>query len=122
MRKKGAVVNKLIASVWGFITLLPFAYVIYFFIFIGNQDIGLSAEEAHRQFDAMWRLHMIFMFLIMGLIGSYVVYLFKTQHVPNDKKALWAVVLFLGHVVAMPIFWFIYVWRPLLQPSQKGAA
>mgnify|MGYP001496655692 CR=1 FL=1 len=51
----------------------------------------------------------------MALIVSYIVCLFKTSNVPNDKKPLWAVVIFMGHFLAMPIFWYLYVWRPQFQ-------
>jgi len=39
------------------------------------------------------------------LFVIYIVHLFKTDRVPNNKKALWAVVLFLGSMIAMPICW-----------------
>lgn len=71
-----------------------------------------SPDHAQAEFDAIFRLHLGTMLLIFGLIVSYIVYLFKTEYVSKDKKALWAVVLFMGNVLAMPIFWFLYVWRP----------
>jgi hypothetical protein len=64
-------------------------------------------------------LHLAVMLLIWVLIATYIVYLFKTTHVPADKRALWAVVLFLGNMLAMPFFWYLYVWRPL-QPQTVG--
>jgi hypothetical protein len=41
----------------------------------------------------------------------YVVYLFKTDRVPVEQKALWATVIILGHMLAMPVFWYLHVWR-----------
>jgi hypothetical protein len=35
---------------------------------------------------------------------------FRTDRVPADKKALWAVVLFLGNFFAMPFYWYFYIW------------
>lgn len=61
---------------------------------------------------------LVFLFYVVAvpltcvLIAVYIVHLFRTKAVPNDKKALWAVVIFLGHIVAMPIYWYHYIWRP----------
>jgi hypothetical protein len=33
---------------------------------------------------------------VLDLIAVYIVFLFKTDRVPQDKKALWAAVLFRG--------------------------
>jgi type VI protein secretion system component VasK len=63
--------------------------------------------------STLFVLHISTIALIFALIASYVVYLFRTNHVPKDRKALWAVVLFMGGIFAMPVFWFIYVWKPL---------
>ncbi len=49
-------------------------------------------------------LHVFTILEIFALLIFYIVYLFKTAVVPEDKKALWAVVLILGHMMAMPIF------------------
>ena len=58
-------------------------------------------------------LHIFTMFEIFVLIAIYMFYLFKTDVVPQDKKALWAVVLFLGNMISMPIFWYLYIWKKL---------
>lgn len=55
--------------------------------------------------------------LTVGLLIFYIVHLFGTTLVPQDAKALWAVVLFLGSVIAMPVYWYLYLWRPLRAPQ-----
>ena len=56
-------------------------------------------------------LHFLTMVEIIALLVIYIMHVFKTDRVPTDQKALWAVVLFLGNMVAMPIYWFLYIWR-----------
>jgi hypothetical protein len=51
------------------------------------------------------------MFEIMVLLAIYITFLFKTDRVPQDKKTLWAVVLFCGNLFAMPVFWYLYLWK-----------
>lgn len=104
--------NRFTALLWLLVTLLPFVYMFYFFGEMSAADPkDHSAFEAH--FNFMFRLHMAVIFGSWALVASYIVYLFKTPHVPNEKRALWAVVLFLGNMIAMPVFWYLYVWRPL---------
>lgn len=53
------------------------------------------------------------------LVGIYIGHVFKNPAIAADKRALWAVVLFFGNVIAMPVYWFLYVWReppPFLVP------
>ena len=108
--------RKVVAAVWLVFTLLPFAYFAYFIVYMMNMwgiDSDRDFQQQQAQFDLLFKVHLGAMALILFLIATYVVYLFKTECVPKDKKALWAVVLFMGGVFAMPVFWFIHVWKPL---------
>ncbi len=55
--------------------------------------------------------HILTMFLMFALTAFYIVYLFRTDRVAQDKKALWAVVLFFANVFAFPVFWYLYIWK-----------
>jgi hypothetical protein len=70
-------------------------------------------------FDQLFQIHMAATFLIFLLIGGCIVYLFRTNRVPQPKKALWAVVLFMGNMIAMPIFWYLYI-RPATWPESEA--
>lgn len=92
--------NRGVALLLGLITVLPIASICYMSWF--------SVSDEQR--DLLWSLDGALVFL--GFIAFYMVYLFRTSHVPRSKRALWAVVLVLGHVFAMPVFWYHYVWKP----------
>jgi hypothetical protein len=47
----------------------------------------------------------------MGLTVFYMVNVFRNDRVDKDKKVLWAVVIFMGNMIAMPIYWYLYIWR-----------
>ena len=111
--------NRPIALLWLFFTLAPFAYFIFFISYMTGMDHA-SHAVVEAQFNFMFRLHIAAMLGIWVLIAAYIVYLFKTDHVPVEKRALWAVVLFLGNMVAMPFFWYFYVWRPLNKTAPVG--
>src|SRR5688500_5030766 len=72
-------------------------------------------------FLVVFAAHFATILLTFGLIAFYIVYLFRTDRVPQDKKALWAVVLFFGAFLAMPVFFYLYVW-PDAWPRRVGAA
>ena len=67
--------------------------------------------EVPGPFIAVFLLHFFTILWMFGLLAFYITYLFKTDRVAQDKKALWAVVLFFGNMIAMPVFWYLYIWH-----------
>ena len=107
--------NRPAALVVAVLTLAPWAYFVFFFTHFMSRfpllpSSGTSPDEFFKDFEAIFRLQIIVMVLVLALIAFYIVHLFRTDRVPKDKKALWAVVLFLGHVLAMPVYWYFYMW------------
>ncbi|MEK6602136.1 MAG: hypothetical protein AABZ09_09670 [Candidatus Binatota bacterium] len=92
----------------GATSCLPFIYLVYFFLTVFS-SMGYQGRSPEN-FDFLFRLHLGTMLLIFVLLVFYLVYLFRTDRVPSDKKALWAVVLFMGNMIAIPIFWYLYIW------------
>jgi hypothetical protein len=48
---------------------------------------------------------------VLGLLVFYLVHLFTKTRLPLERKLIWAAALVAGHVFAMPLFWFRYVWQ-----------
>lgn len=72
-------------------------------IIIGNSGIFMTIDLTLR-------------FLMFGLITFYLIFLFKTDSVKSNHKALWAIALVMVAPVAMPIFWYLHV-RPSDEPG-----
>ncbi|MHC4568070.1 MAG: hypothetical protein ACYTE3_20200 [Planctomycetota bacterium] len=106
----------------GIFTAWPFVYVVLFMcMMFGMVMPGLWGGRpwgAPPAFGIIFPLHLLTMFEIPALLVIYIVYLFRTSRVAQDKKVLWAVVLFLGHMIAMPVFWYLYIWKE----PKEGAA
>ena len=109
----------------GALTLWPILYIFLFIAFTfgmifyaGGADAATRAQEPPVAIMLVFALHFATILLIFGLIAFYIVYLFKTERVAQDKKALWAAVLFLGGMIAMPVFFYLYIW-PEAGPDQK---
>lgn len=109
--------KKPIKIILGIATLWPILYMAIFFVFIFSQVFLFSMKEAPSLsgpptgFFIIFGLHFLTMLWIFALLIIYILNVFKNERVAKDKKALWAVVLFLGHMVAMPIYWYLYIWR-----------
>jgi len=107
-----------IATIW------PFFYMILFFVFMfGSVFFRGSPEDFPLTFMVIIPMHLFTMFLIMALTVFYMVNVFRNDRVDKDKKVLWAVVLFLGSMIAMPIYWYLYIWREQVSvgPSDRKA-
>ena len=100
----------------GLATLWPFVYMIFFFVVIFSAFLFMPNQEAEGSgpplfFVVLFPLHFLTMLLIIGLTIFYIVNVFGNDLVDKDKKALWAVVIFMGSMFAMPIYWYLYIWR-----------
>ena len=97
-------------------SVLPFLYIIFFFVFmlsafpLGRFDSRADMDTFENIFRVILPLHILAMLLITGLTIFYMVNVFRNDRVHKDKKALWAVVLFLGNVIAFPVYWYYYIW------------
>lgn len=103
-------------------TVWPFLYFIIFFAFIFSMILFMPQggdEAAPAWFLILFLFHFLTIFLILGLTVFYMVNVFRNERVDKDKKVLWAVVLFLGNIVAMPVYWYLYIWRDEKTPPSN---
>lgn len=104
-----------IASLWPIVYMglfMAFMFGTFFFTFISEmKHPGAEPEGFPVAFAVIFALHFFTILWIFGLLGVYIWHLFVTDRVPKDQKALWAVVLFLGNMMAMPVYWYLYIWR-----------
>jgi predicted membrane channel-forming protein YqfA (hemolysin III family) len=105
-------------------TFMPFLFVaiwfVSFFFFFGlsmAQPGHGNGEPPPAMFITMFGFQALMMVWGIGLFVLYLVHLFKTDRVKQERKALWGVVLFLGGIVAMLVYWFMYVW-PEPEPAE----
>ncbi len=123
--------SKTIKLLLGLVTIWPFAYLILFFITIFSLVIFSTGDQTGSGppplIALIFPLHLLTMLVIMALTVFYMVNVFRNERVVKDQKVLWAVVLFLGNVLAMPIYWYLYIWKEgqpagAPPPGQLGSA
>ena len=100
------------ATVWPFLYIIIFVASVFglMFSFSGREPMA-DGEGPPVWFMALFALHLLTMLWVMGLMVFYIVNVFRNDRVEKDKKVLWAVVLFLGNMLAMPVYWYLYIWR-----------
>lgn len=100
----------------GVLTFTPFAYGAAV-----NVSIFLAfATGRYPSFDSTAVLMLaqaLVVLLVVGLLASYLWFLFEAERIASDKKPLWTVVLSLGNVVSMPIFWYLHTCKPACDGS-----
>jgi hypothetical protein len=98
----------------GLATLWPVIYIAFFFAVVatasiaggGDPDNDLIIPEA-----VLFSLHIATMILIIVLLVVYIRAAYRNPELPDDRRTFWAVVLFMGNAIAMPIYWWLYM-RP----------
>ena len=102
----------------GALTFWPPLYMLIFLAFFirmfSSVILGSVTEPPPlltSAFPVVAALHIGTILLGFSLLIIYIVDLFKTDRVAQQQKTLWAIVLFMGGMIAMPIYWVLYVWR-----------
>jgi len=110
----------------GLLTAVPAAYVLVFALLIARMVLlGATGDPRARTMpvlmtDVLW-VHLAVLVLFVGLETFYLVYLFRTDRVPPDQRAKWAVALLVVNVAAMPLFFFLQVWPERAAPRARPA-
>ena len=102
----------------GVCTLWPLARFVY-----DNYDMLVSGGDPANPFRE-WRPTTLLDFsslaLYLALLVFFLIYTYRSARVPTDKRAAWTFFLLFAGFVAMPLFWFMYIWRPV--PAQEANA
>ena len=101
------------ATIWPFLYVLFFIGVMFATLLAARYDAGAGGDTAYAlpvNPIVLFALHLLTMLWIMALTVFYIVHVFRNEHIDNDKKVLWAVVIFMGTIIAMPIYWYLYIW------------
>src|SRR3954466_9221278 len=108
------------------VTAWPLLYMVLFIGWIVWAFASSAAgDDALPGFGVVFGLHIATMLLILGLTIFYVLHALRSGRVPPNERLLWVVILFVGNAIAMPIYWWLYVWKepePAVQWQQGPPA
>ena len=103
----------------GIATFWPTFYIIIFFLFVLSQfftafsigKFGTAPNVIFKIFPIIFGLHFLTIILMIVLLFTYIRNVFNNKRIAQDKKTLWIIVLFFGNFIAMPIYWYLYIWK-----------
>lgn len=102
------------------LTIWPIVYFALFLSFIVFSFASIASSAAKNStldlFKFIVPLHILTIFLMFALTAVYVVHAFRNDELPSDRRILWVIVLFLGNMLAFPVYWWFY-----LRPSRPDA-
>ena len=102
----------------GLFTVWPhflFIIMLLFVVFILPQA-GVDQANEPTIFLIFASLALVTILSVFILIGIYLVCLFRNNLIPIGLKLLWAVLILFFHILSMPIFYYLYIWKPALAP------
>ena len=109
----------------GIFTFWPIVYMVIFFLFFLQSFFMAFSKKVHPNFSGIvffiiFGLHFLTIILVVFLLIIYIINVFKNKKISPDMKTFWAVVLLLGNFIAMPIYWYLYIFKEQNQkPSTK---
>ena len=106
---RGKAITLAVFTAWPILYMALFMCALFVMI-MSDFAGGSHAARPSTTMMIIFPLHLLTMLEIFVLLVIYIVHVFKTERIAQDKKALWAVVLFLGNMIAMPIYWYLYIW------------
>lgn len=108
--------NKLTKLLLGFITIVPLLYTVFLFVglaqaFYSMLTPGPSQGFLFRWFNSFFIIHLIMMLWNFAQIVFYMIHVAKNDALKNELKAIWAVLIFMGSVFVIPVYWYLNIWR-----------
>lgn len=110
-------IGKPLALAIGLLTIWPALYLCLFMVFFVFMALTIFQQTPHQQFHPGFFPYIVIphvgtMLLMFALAAFYIVHVFKNAALKDDRRALWAVVLFAGLPFSAPVYWWIFIWRP----------
>ncbi|MDR2942738.1 MAG: hypothetical protein LBV17_09135 [Treponema sp.] len=115
--------NKNKSLVLLFFTLLPFlnfVFFLYFFIGTFARITNNQPENINSMFFIIFPIHFLIMIEVLVLLIIYIKNVFKNENIEESKRTLWAIVLFFGNFIAMPIYWYVNIWKPIKMKEKNN--
>lgn len=99
--------SRALALLVGIASVAPLVYLVYFIWHVTSlEHTGLT------RFEALLTVHLpTIVLIVVLLLAMYLFMLYRTAAVPEHRRTVWAMVLFLANVFAFPVFWYLFLWK-----------
>ena len=97
----------------GAATVWPFAYMVLFFgVILSMFAFVGSGQFPFWVFACVFPLHFITIFLTLGLLVVYIMFVVNSTEFDSSQRTMWIVALFLGGWIAQLVAFIVFAWRP----------
>jgi hypothetical protein len=105
-----------LVTIWPIVYTFLFVLAIFSMMFLMPFAAGAIPPKQPESlliplgFLSFFAVHLLTILLSVGLMAFYIVRVFKT---PLDQamKIMWTILICMYGVFAMPVFWYLYIWR-----------
>lgn len=108
---RGKKIALAVATAWPPLYMILFlsVFVLTFLSFATMTKGAAGPKEMPTPFLVIFPLHVVTMLLGMGLLVIYVLHALQNERLDQNTRLLWAVLMFVGNYIAMPIYFCKYV-------------
>ena len=93
-------------------TLWPVFYAVLFIVFVNSILSGpASVNSFSAIFPIILYLHIFTILVLVVLLVIYIMNIFKNYRVAKNARVSWVIRIIIFNVIAMPIYWYFYIWK-----------
>ncbi|MGK7368788.1 MAG: hypothetical protein ACNS64_01135 [Candidatus Halalkalibacterium sp. M3_1C_030] len=120
--------SKSLTIILGILTFLPFigllgifAFVFYEFLVLMLSDTPANLLLYFTYFGYILPVFSGYLLVYLALGIFYFVHVIQNQLLDTEKKVLWIAVLIALNGLAMPFYWYVYLWKNTRERDQLKA-
>ncbi len=102
-----------IATLWPILSVSIVFGLTFSFLINPTESETMIVNAAHPGGIIAYLLsaHILTSLLTVILLVIYIRDVLKNDKVPETRKTLWTLLLLFGNVIAMPIYYYLYIWK-----------
>jgi hypothetical protein len=108
--KKSTKIWLLVATLWPIFYSLCFVIFVFALVFSVLPQ-GEPPPPTPGWIVAIFPIHFLTILLCLGLSVIYIIHAVKSKKVPKQQLVLWILLLVLGGILAMIVYWVLFIWR-----------
>ena len=110
-----------IATIWQPVYIFLFiAFIFSMMAFSAGQPDPSFGPFFGAGFFVIFIVHFLTIMLGLGLTIYYIIHAIKNDSLESNMKAMWAVLFFIGGIIAEPIYWYLHIWKASEEPVAPG--
>jgi len=105
------------ALLLGGFTLWPvvFMFMLTGFMFVQLFEMNMGSKPLTEEMVLLMKIITpciaVTVLLSFFLTAVYIGHIYRTGAIPRDKKPLWIFAIICGNMIAMPVYWYLYIWK-----------